>query len=115
MRIMRKTLQVFVTALLMLALSGCGKPVPAEKAAYVGEWRATAMVILITQDGSVAYRRLEGGVNKSIDGPLKDFQGNNFVVGFGPVSTVFIVSVPPHLDGDVWKMTVDGVELTRRK
>lgn len=115
MRTMRKPRQIFVMALLMLALSGCGKPVPAEKAAYVGEWRANAMAILITQDGSVAYRRLEGGINKSIDGPLKDFQGNNFVVGFGPVSTEFIVSVPPHADGDVWKMTVDGIELTRQK
>jgi hypothetical protein len=110
-----RALRTLVTALLVIALSGCGKPVPSEKAAYVGEWSGMAMAILITQDGSVAYRRLEGGVNKSIDGPLKGFEGNNFVVGVGPVSTTFVVSVPPHLDGDAWKMTVDGIQVTKKK
>ncbi|PTT87951.1 hypothetical protein DBR42_10660 [Pelomonas sp. HMWF004] len=99
---------------LVVLLIGCAKPVPTEKASYVGEWNGTAMALLITQDGSVAYRRLEGGVNKSIDGPLKGFEGDNFVVGIGPISTTFIVSSPPHQEGDVWKMTVDGVVLTRK-
>lgn len=95
-------------------LAGCAKPIPEEKAAYVGEWHGTAMALLITQDGSVAYRRLEGGVNKSIDGPLKAFEGDNFVVGVGPIATAFVVSVPPHQEGTVWSMTVDGVVLTRK-
>lgn len=73
------------------------------------------MALLITQDGSVAYRRFEGGVKKSIDAPLKEFQGDNFVVGIGPTSTTFVVSVPPHADGDTWKMTIDGVELTKKQ
>jgi len=100
--------------LLGIALSGCAKPVPPEKSAYVGEWSGTAMALLITQDGSVAYRRLHAGVNKSIDGPLKEFQGDNFVVGVGPISTTFVVSAAPHQDGAVWTMTVDGVELTKK-
>jgi hypothetical protein len=29
------------------------------------------------------------------------------------MSTEFVVSAPPHEDAGVWKMTVDGVELTR--
>jgi len=98
----------------LLALVACSKPVPADKEAYVGEWTGTAMALLITQDGSVAYRRLQQGVKKSIDGPLKEFQGDNFVVGIGPVATTFVVSAPPHFDGTRWKMTVDGVELTKK-
>jgi hypothetical protein len=104
-----------IVLLLAAMLAACGKPVPQEKAAYVGEWRAPAMVLLITQDGSVSYKRMEGGASKSIDAPLKAFEGNNFVVGIGPLSTTFAVSVPPHRDGTMWKMTVDGVELTRTK
>jgi hypothetical protein len=73
------------------------------------------MALLITQDGSVAYKRLEGGVSKSIDGPLKEFQGDNFVVGVGFVTTTFVVTAPPHQADDDWKMTVDGVELTKSK
>src|SRR5262245_36562397 len=107
-----KTLMTSFAALLLA--TGCAKPVPAEKAAYVGEWHGTAMALLITQDGSVAYRRLEGGISKSIDGPLRDFQGDDFVVGIGPISTTFVVSAVPHLQGEAWKMTVDGVELTRK-
>ncbi|MFC5526820.1 hypothetical protein ACFPPA_13845 [Rhodanobacter ginsengisoli] len=104
-------------ALLVLAalLAGCGKPVPPGKAAYVGEWHSAAMAMLITQDGSVAYRRVEGGVSKSISGPLQRFDGDDVVVGVGPIKTTFVVSLPPHRDRGVWKMTVDGVELTREK
>lgn len=102
-------------ALLILALSisGCGKPVPAEKSAYVGEWQEPAMYLLITQDGSVRYKRLKGGVSTSINGPLKGFDGDNFEAGIGPLATTFVVSKPPYQDGEKWKMVVDDVVLTK--
>jgi hypothetical protein len=52
---------------------------------------------------------------KPSKGPLNGFEGNNVVVGIGPISTTFMVSVPPHQEGGDWKMTVDGVELTRKQ
>ena len=97
------------------ALSACSKPIPPEKSAYVGDWRGTGMELSIYQDGSVEYTRVQGGARKSINMPLKEFQGDNFVVGVGPLSTTFSVSAPPHQVGVDWKMTVDGVELTKRK
>jgi len=103
----------FLALLATSLLGACAQPVPAEKSKYIGEWEGLAMALLITQDGSIAYKRLKGGVATSISGPLKRFDGDNFVVGFGPVTTTFEVSVPPHQDGTDWKMTVDGVELTR--
>lgn len=108
-----KIFRTLIALLLTLTLIACGQPVPPDKAAYVGEWQGLAMSLLITQDGSVAYRRLEGGVNKSIDAPLKAFEGNDFIVGVGPMKTKFVVSVPPHAEGDTWQMTVDGVVLTK--
>ena len=110
-----RSVRCLLAALLTLALLACGKPVPPEKAAYVGEWHGTAMSLLITQDGSVAYRRLHQGVNKSIEGPIKEFKGDDFVVGVGLMVTTFVVSKPPHQDGAVWKMTVDGVQLTKKE
>lgn len=107
---MRKAAFVAIVALLA---AGCGKPVPAEKSAYVGEWHAKQMALLITQDGRVAYKRTEGRISTSADAPLKGFIGNDFVVGVGPIETTFKVSAPPHKDGGTWKMTVDGVELKR--
>src|SRR5262245_1353605 len=93
-------------------LVGCGQPVPQDKASYVGEWRAQTMYLVITRDGSVRYKRIKGGATTSVEGPLKKFNGNDFEVGIGPLSTTFIVSKPPERDTDGWKMTVDDVELT---
>lgn len=100
-------------AIFTLALTGCGKPVPPEKSSYVGEWQEKAMYLVITQDGSVNYKRLNGGVTTSVSGPLKGFQGDNFEVGVGPMSTTFVVSRQPYQEGGQWKMVVDGVVLTR--
>lgn len=105
--------RVIILLLFVLSLSGCGKPVPPEKSAYVGEWQDKAMYLLITQDGSVRYKRLKGGVSTSVEGPLKGFQGNNFEAGVGPMATTFVVSKPPYQDGEKWKMVVDDVELTK--
>jgi len=108
-----KIIKLLFLVAVLGSLYGCGKPVPPEKAAYVGEWQEKTMYLLITQDGSVRYKRLKGGVTTSVEGPLKGFSGNNFEVGIGPMATTFVVSKPPHQDGDAWKMVVDDIELTR--
>jgi len=51
-------LKLTIALLLAFLLSGCGKPVPQEKSAYVGEWQEKTMYLLITQDGSVSYKRI---------------------------------------------------------
>ena len=104
-----------VLSLLVAMLGACAKPVPPEKHAYVGEWRAPNMTLRISQDGRVVYKRSDGAVRTSIDGPIKDFHGDDFSVGIGFVATTFVVAAPPHADGSVWKMTVDGVELVRQQ
>lgn len=108
-----KTPVILVLLLGALSLPGCGKPVPPEKAAYVGEWQEKTMYLLITRDGSVRYKRLKGGANTSIEGPLKGFAGDNFDVGIGPMSTTFVVSRPPFQEGGKWVMVVDDVKLTK--
>jgi len=106
-------IRTILLPILAASLFGCGKPVPAEKSAYVGEWQEKTMYLLITQDGSVRYKRMKGGASTSVEGPLKGFEGNNFVAGVGPLATTFVVSKLPYQDGDTWKMVVDDVELTR--
>jgi hypothetical protein len=110
--IMKKAV-TFIVAALALLLTACGKPVPPEKSAYVGEWHEKTMYLLITQDGSVRYKRLNGGATTSVDAPLKGFIGDNFEVGVGPMSTTFVVSKPPYQENGNWKMVVDGISLTR--
>ena len=98
---------------LAVFLSGCGVPVPPDKAGYAGEWTSLEMYLLITPDGSVRYRRLRAGAETSINGPLRRFEGNNFVVGVPLFSATFVLSTPPFYDGGSWKMVVDGVLLTK--
>ena len=111
---MRSRPAALALALSLLALAGCAKPVPPEKAAYVGEWQRPEMYLLITQDGSVRYKRVKGGGTVEVNGPLQGFDGDDFRVGLGSMNTSFDVSAPPHqaTDGS-WRMTVDGLELTR--
>ena len=97
----------------VIFLSACSKPLPSEKMNYAGEWQSKEMGLLILADGTVSYKRLKGGGTTSVNGPLKEFNGNDFIVGVGPITTTFVVSEPPlEIDG-VWQMVVDGVRLSK--
>jgi hypothetical protein len=102
-------------AALLLSLPGlaAASPVPPEKSAYVGEWQGQGYQLSIQQDGKVHYKRKKDGSNINLDIELQGFNGDNFEAGIPLVHTTFVVSQPPHLDKGKWKMTVDGVELTR--
>jgi hypothetical protein len=103
-----------VALTLALSLSGCkGKPLPADKAEYAGHWRGGGVELTITQDGGVSYSRIKGAGHVEISGPIKGFDGDDFVVGVMVVKTTFDVTAPPHEEGGAWKMTVDGVQVTR--
>ena len=102
-----------VLMLALLLLTACGQPVPQDKAAYVGEWRGQSMSLTLRQDGRVLYKRVKGSTTTSIDGPLRRFEGDNFVVGIPFIETTFEVSKPPYEEAGTWKMVVDGVEVTR--
>jgi hypothetical protein len=110
-----RLLKLICVSVLLLILVACAKPVPPEKATYVGYWENRAMSLLITQDGSVVYKRIKGGVTTSISAPLQGFHGNDFDVGLGSMKTTFVVTAPPHQVDGKWKMTVDGVELTKEE
>lgn len=94
-------------------LMGCTNPVPAERADYVGEWRAPNMSVVIGRDGNIVYRRVEDGGTTTLNAPLREFDGDNFTVGYWPLLTTFEVSVPPREQGGAWTMIVDGVELRK--
>ncbi|QNA87524.1 hypothetical protein G4G28_01875 [Massilia sp. Dwa41.01b] len=88
-------------------------PVPAEKMAYVGDWQGKDMRLQLAKDGQVKYKRDRPGKKLDLSVDLQRFDGNDFEVGTSLIRSRFVVSKPPHREGDKWKMTVDGVELTR--
>lgn len=106
-------LPVLVLASGLLANAAWAAPVPADKMAYVGSWQGKDMQLALSKDGKVKYKRDQPGKKLDLSLDLLGFKGNNFDVGFSLVRSTFVVSKPPHREGGKWKMTVDGVELTR--
>ena len=97
----------------LLCSSSCGRPVPADKQAYVGLWTGPHRSLEIRADGAVSYRHQEGASHTEINAELRRFDVDDFAVGVGCVATTFRVTAPPHQEDGQWKMTVDGEELTR--
>lgn len=81
---------------------------------YVGVWKGVGMDMTITEDGTMEYKRLKQGVTKSFSGgKVVSISGDQMKVKVFVSDTSFVVNVPPHEDSGKWKMTLDGVELTR--
>lgn len=102
-----------VLLLTVFILFGCSKPLPENKLSYVGEWKSKEMYLLILADGTVSYKRLQNGGSTSVNGPLKEFVGDDFIVGIAFLTTTFdVTEVPFQIDGK-WFMTVDGIKLSK--
>jgi hypothetical protein len=110
---MKYSFLLFISMLFLL--TACSQPLPEDKLSYAGEWRSKEMGLLILEDGTVAYKRLKGGGTTSVKGPIKEFVGDDFKVGFWFLTTTFEVSEPPHEVNGTWQMVVDGVRLTRTR
>ncbi len=116
---------IFATiALLAIAIAGLGAwyfhsrpfysfqgiPAPGD---YVGEWRGAGRVLLIAEDGRIHYERHDRGLNIELNLPLQKLDAGEIVVGAMFWGTTFKINTPPHADGAIWRMTIDGVEYTR--
>ncbi|GAA5218961.1 hypothetical protein ACFSJ3_16535 [Corallincola platygyrae] len=112
---MFRRLRLVCLTLVSLMLVACVDPIPPERFAYVGDWRADNMKLVINADGIVNYYRKQGPRETTINAPLKQFEEGGFVVGVLGFTTKFMVDVPPHQEGDDWWMQVDGVMLQRAK
>jgi hypothetical protein len=77
--------------------------------AFLGRWEGGGMTLSLGTDGMVFYRR----AGKTITAPVSDFDRKSFKVGLLGITTTFRIDRPPHEEGGVTRMTIDGVELTR--
>ncbi len=114
---MKRLLGFFVICL--LGLAACAKPLPEDRKDYVGIWTgirgAEQMTLAIDAGGMVSYKREKPGMSKSVNAPIKAFEGDDFVVGVGPMTTRFKVTQRPKQIDGARTMVVDGVTLSRRQ
>jgi len=112
-----------VIVLFLFSLYGCEsnfgietQPLPPDKLNYEGHWETTGMELIITRDGSLSYEKVgDGGMKTSVNGPIKNFEGDDIVVGVWILTTTFEVQEPPHQEDGQWVMVVDGTKLYKRK
>ena len=103
-------------ALLAGLATGCpllSGELPDSKRDYAGRWEGENMHLHIAPSGEIDYERRRGKSTVTVTGPITKFEGDDFIVGFWFFETRFAVTAPPHLEGEVWWMTVDGVTLSR--
>jgi len=105
-----------VVFLLLLPLYGCeSQPLPPDKLDYEGHWGTSGMELIITKEGGISYEKIgSGGSKTSINGPIKEFEGDDFVVGIWILTTTFEMQEPPHKENGQWVMVVDGTKLYKR-
>ena len=99
---------------LLLVLAACAQPVPVDKREYVGHWQGEGVLLVIQANGHADYARARDRRRTSLEGPAHSFTTQGFKIGIGPLSASFRVQSPPRQRDGSWRMTVDGVELTRR-
>ena len=109
---MKKLTLLFLT---VFTICSCSKPIPEGKLSYAGEWQSKEMYLLILPDGTVSYQRLQNGGRTSIDAPLKEFVGEDFIVGAAFLTTTFDVTQAPYQVDGKWVMVVDGVKLIKNQ
>ena len=99
---------------LIIILSGCGGiDFPDDKMEYIGYWKNDNMFIHIHESGMVNYERQKGLTHTEINMPIKEFEGDDFIVGALFIKTKFVVNKPPYNDNGIWKMTIDSTEVIR--
>lgn len=96
-----------------LWLVACAEPVPMDYSNYVGHWRGDGTLLVIRANGHADYERVTDRSRLSIEGACHSFSDEGFKIGLGLMSASFEVTHPPRQVDGRWRMTVDGVELTR--
>ncbi len=84
-----------------------------SKKEYAGHWEGGGVTLDISSS-AVSYEKKSGNTSTSINGVLDHFEGDDIVVKILIATSTLKVSSPPTKTGADWKMTVEGVEVTRK-
>lgn len=98
----------------LLVLGACSKGVPMDKRDIVGFWKSEHITLAIQVNGSVMYvDKTDAAKTKTVQGNIRRFDDDGFVVGYPPFDTRIAITKPPYQDGADMKMIINDVELVR--
>jgi uncharacterized membrane protein YhaH (DUF805 family) len=78
---------------------------------FVGLWQNEHMGLRVDTVGNALFYHLDGNISVRATGPLRILDDSHISIGTGANAVVLNVTEPPHMEGQVLKMTLDGVEL----
>jgi hypothetical protein len=87
---------------------------PVDKAAYLGTWAGDGVELTFGDDGIVSYKKSKGVASKSVTGRFDSFDGPNIKVNVLITTMTLDVQEPPHQEGGVWVMTIEGSRVTKQ-
>ncbi|NDK08424.1 hypothetical protein EOM39_04215 [Candidatus Gracilibacteria bacterium] len=104
-----------IAVLIALSFIMQGDPVKfnEEQKKYIGNWQGNGIKLVIRDDSYINYQKQKESVSTSVSGPIVEMNENDFKVGIGFIKSKFVIDKKPYQDGNLWKMTVDGNELSR--
>lgn len=101
-------------ALVLLALlAGCAEPLPPTELDYVGLWRGEGVLLRITREGHLDYRRDSGASEVALSLPIREIADGAIVAGLPFWNTEIAVERPPARRDGRWSMVVEGRTLYR--
>ena len=89
------------------------QPMRVTRMDFFGTWEGKGMSLRVDHFGSGELYRSDGKPPVRAVGPIRFPGGNRISIGLGLDPPVLDVTVPPHTEGGVESMTLDGVELVR--
>ncbi len=104
---------LIIAGVLLLLSPGIAPPPSA-----IGVWEAPEMHLSISPEGDIEYARFteteNGYSERMLNIKLQNWDAKGFDAGLWKLTTRFELQAPPHqTDWGEWRMTVDGVELTK--
>jgi uncharacterized membrane protein YhaH (DUF805 family) len=96
----------------LTSASTVSTPLFLTRSDFVGTWEGQKISLRVEKDGTGDLSRYDGNFRRAL-GPLRVLSGNRISIGFGLDPMVLNVTVPPHVEGGVEKMTLDGIEMVR--
>ena len=83
------------------------------KTDWVGTWDGLGKTLRIDATGHVEYEEKKLNSSEKLNGSIS-FDGADMLIDALVVKKRLRIDAPPHLDGAVWKATLDGVEVRRQ-
>ncbi len=100
---------------LPILVAACNRPVttpPEQAVSYYGDWTAPSVVLRITPK-RVVYTDHTSFFPTLVEMDFLGLAGHD-IVGGSKKKMYLSVGAPPHQEGGVWKMTVEGHPLARQ-